>query len=139
MGGTFRDIKATARAKVHSTMQVEALYLVANPDYVSPGDTPTEDPYIETPVNVRVHSGKIALGDMKGTNFHFAERTEENPSIIFLVSEIAAPERNAIVSVVAGEAYRIDYVEPTDNLTVTAKCLRLNASEAADLPVPETE
>lgn len=138
MGGTFREIKAAARATVHSTMQVAALYLIENPAYVSPLDTPDEDQYFETPVNVRVHSGKIALGDMKGTNFHFAERTEDNPSIIFLYSEMPEPERNAIVSVVAGEAYRLDHVEPRDNLTITAAALRMSVSETAGLPVPET-
>lgn len=137
MGDTFRDIKARARGTVHSTMQVAALYLVENPDYVSPTETPDEDQYDETPVNVRVHSGEIALGDMKGTNFHFSQREEENPSIIFLYSEMPSPERNAIVSVADGEAYRVDHVKPRDNLTVTAECLRLSASEATGLPLPE--
>lgn len=135
----WRDIKAAARATVHSTMQVPALYLVENPAYVTPVVDPDIPQYLETPVNVRVHSGKIALGDMKGTNFHFAERTEDNPSIIFLYSEMPEPERNAIVSVAEGEAYRIDHVEPRDNLTLTAAALRLSVTDATGLPVPETE
>jgi len=132
----WRDIKAAARATVHSTMQVPALYLVENPAYVTPVIDPDIPQYIETLVNVRVHSGEIALGDMKGTNFHFAQREEDNPSIIFLYSEIPAPERNALVSVADGEAYRIDHTKPRDNLTITASCLRLSASESAGLPLP---
>ncbi len=134
----WRDIKAAARATVHSTMQVSALYLVENPAYVTPVVDPDIPQYIETPVNVRVHSGEIALGDMKGTNFHFAQREEDNPSIIFLYSEMPAPERNALVSVADGEAYRIDHTKPRDNLTITASCLRLSASESAGLPLPAT-
>lgn len=134
---TLRDIKAAARAALHTEMKVQALYLVKNPLYVTPVVDPDIPEYIETPVGVRVHDSFKALGDMKGTNFHFAEAMESMPRIVFWREEFSAIERGAIISVEAGEAYKIDSVEPPDGLTITAPCTRLSAAQAAGLPLYE--
>jgi hypothetical protein len=110
-----------------------------NPDYVLPVVDPDIPRYLETPVNVRVHYTFKALGDMQGTNFHFAQREETMPRIVFLRSEIAAPARSAVVSISSDEAYRVDNTLPPDGLTVTAEALRLSASQitAGEYAVPE--
>lgn len=136
MGGAFQQLREESRAALHAEMARDALYLVENPAYVSPTDTPTEDPYISTPCTVRISYGFNQMGDMKGTNFHFAQHEEVNPKAIFLRAEIAAPVRGAIISIVDGEAYRVDHTLPFDGITVTADCLRLTASEATGLPLP---
>lgn len=126
---SFRDIKREARRGLHNALQVPALYLVATGD--------AANPWAITPISVRVHSNVKALGDMAGTNFHYAETQEIIPRVIFMRAEIAMPERLAIVSVAAGEAYCIDNAMPPDDITITAEVSRVtNAVQLAALPVP---
>ena len=54
----------------------------------------------------------------------------------FDLSEIATIRRNAIVSVEAGEAYRVDHLYPADLGYQTARVVPLSAEEATGLPVP---
>lgn len=120
---SWRDIKSDARRAVHENMHLPALY-------IEPG-FPAKD------ITVRLHTKFLQLGDMKGTSFSFAEKEEVKPKIIFLVEEVPAPVRNAIVSIAPGEAYRIDHTLKPDGLTVTAEVLRLSETEAALLPIPQ--
>jgi hypothetical protein len=148
----LKDIKDTARGKLHEAMHRPALYLVTNPAYVTPVVDPSIPPYIggvlvpgSDPAEytyptkkIREHYSFTELGDMKGTNFSFAERQETKPRLIFLNSEFATPpERNAIVVFDEDTAYRIDNRLPVDGITTTCECLRLSASELAGLPVPD--
>lgn len=123
MGGFFAE-KQAARTAVHEYMSRPGLYI---PDIAFPSTN--------TPVTVRVHERWTEIGNLKGTSFHFAEREEVTPRLVFWVSEIV-PDRLAVVSVAAGEAYRVETVEPKDGLSVTANVVRLSAAEAAGLPVP---
>ena len=143
----YRDIKRQARRALHGILEVPALYLVpasapTNPyDPIDPeyaGWTPPPGPYFETPVpvTVRIHSQFVDLGDMKGTNFHYAERHETAPKIIFMRDQVDRPQRYAIVSVEAGEAYEIDNIMPPDDITVTAEVLRLKPPKTDGLPLP---
>lgn len=130
--GRHRDIMNEARKAIHQTLEVDALYLV--PAAGVPGTY--EDP---VPVKVRVHDRAVQLGDLKGTSFDYAVKADNNPQVIFLREEMAAPARNAIVSVEAGEAYAIDSVEAPHGVTVAANVTRLRASETVGLPVPEVD
>lgn len=121
---SLRDIKARSRRDLHQAMRVPALY------FEFPGSPGVE-------VNVRVHSDFQALGDMKGTNFHYAERKEFLPRIIFDATEVPKPTRGAIVSMGGGEAYRVDHAMPPDGGFITAECAVLSRSEAERLPGPE--
>lgn len=111
---------------LHDVMAVPALYF-ARP-YVA-GDTPVQ------PITVRVHDKFALVGDLKGTNFNYAEFEDNAPRIVFMRSEIE-PVRNMIVSVEAGSAYRVDTVLPPNDETVTARVARLHVSETAGFPVP---
>lgn len=135
---SLRELKTRARADLHEAMQVAALYLVENPLYVTPVVDPDIPRYIETPVNVRVHYDFGALGDMKGTNFHYAEREEIKPQLVFLRAEMPTPQRNAVISVSVDEAWRVDHVDPPDGITVKTQALRLSEAQIAlgDYPVP---
>ena len=125
---SFRDIKRKARSDVHKHMRVTALYIP--PASIDAAQTPI-------PCTVRVHSKFAALGDMAGTNFGYAERSEILPRLLIWRAEIAQPVRGAIVSVEEGEAYSIDFVEPHDDLSITATVKRLSAEKSLGLPVPE--
>jgi hypothetical protein len=122
----LRDIKRRARRDLHEVMQIRAVYLVplAGGGYADPVE-----------VTVRLQTKWTALGDMKGTNFHYAERQELAPRIIFLCEEVS-PKRGAVVSIEAGEAYRVDNVLAPDDLTVTCEVVKLAATEVDGLPVP---
>lgn len=125
---SIRDTKRKARRDLHEAMQVPALYLLP----AEPG--PWADP---VPCGVRLHLKFGALGDLKGTNVHYAEREDINPRGVFLRDQVDQPARDAVISVAPGEAYRIDHTLPADDEFVTAVIVPLSPSEAADLPVPD--
>lgn len=122
--GRYRERMREGRARLHEEMSVPALYL------------PAGGSKSQTLITVRVHEFWRVLGDLKGTNFNYAEVEDIAPRIVFLLSEIV-PQRGALVSVAPGEAYRVDVVLPHDDITVTAKVVKLSASEAKGFPVPE--
>lgn len=126
MVGQFRQHMRKARGKLHGYMSVPALYFAL--PYVA-GDTVVKE------ITVRVHDKFIAFGDLKGTTFNYAEMEDNSPRVIFMRSEVE-PARNHVVSVEAGVALRVDSLMAPDDITVTARCARLHASEAAGLPVP---
>jgi hypothetical protein len=121
---SFRDIKRKARRDLHREMQVPALYMLSRDD---------ENPRL---VHVRLHTKFVELGDQKGTNFLSAERLDIEPRIIFMRDEVNVPARNAIISVVTGEAYYVDRTEPADDITIKAYVVEMTVADAAGLPVP---
>lgn len=129
MAGQFRKGLNKARRKLHDNMSVPALYFV-----------PPYDPVLTlvTPVTVRVHDHMQALGDLKGTNFNYAEVEDDSPKIVFLREEIV-PKRGMMISVSPGVAYNIDTVKPPNGITVTANVSRVTEKEATGFPVPEDE
>ena len=106
-------------------MLVPALYIVEG-----------EEPLL---VHVRVHTKFDALGDMKGTNFNYAEREDVLPRLLFMRDEVAMPVRGAIVSIEADEAYTVDHTDPADDISITAQVTPLLPKELKrlNLPVPE--
>lgn len=118
----FRDIKRSARQDLHLHLSVPAVLVTSG-----------ADPFLCT---VRIQNSFAALGDLKGTSFHYAEREEISPKAIFLRSEVPNPKRGDIISVEVGEAYRIDSVLPPDDITVAANILRLTGDSLTGLPVP---
>jgi hypothetical protein len=122
---SFRSIKRAARRALHQEMRVPAFY-------IPPGGAES------VPCYVRVHTAFKALGDVKGTSYSYAEREDTVPKIIFMRDQVL-PRRQGVVSVEPGEAYRLDATEPPDDLTITARAVRLTEQEALGLglPVPE--
>lgn len=121
--GNFREKLRAGRKQLHERMSTPAIYLPAA------GSTS------QVLISVRVHEHFKALGDLKGTNFNYAEVEDISPRIVFLRSEIS-PKRGAIVSVAPGEAYRVDHVLPHDDMTVTAKVVKFTEQESKGFPVP---
>lgn len=128
----IRALRDKSRGQLHAAFTVRTGEKRVLPFYL---ETRAATPVA---VNVRIHTKKEQQGDVAGTSFRYAEQHEFVPKIIFLVSEVPAPKRNAIVSVSASEAYRIDNVEPIDGITVTAEVVILPEHERAGLPVPES-
>ncbi len=121
---SLRTLKRRARRDLHNALLVPALYLL--------GDSPWVDPPL---IHVRLHVKFNDVGDLQGTNFHFATRQEVTPKIVFDLGEID-PVGGAIISIEAGEAYRVDNLMPPDDQFVTAEVIRLSARQAQGLPVP---
>lgn len=122
MGG-FREEMREARGLVHDYMAVPALCFM-DPAELSP-----------QAVSVRVHEKWMALGDLKGTNFNYAEIEDIAPRMIFWRAQIT-PKRGMIVSVEAGVAFTVDNVLPPDDLTVTASVTRLLPDKTRGFPLP---
>jgi len=140
----WRDKKAKARDTVHQTMKVKCVYLAdgipldsnsASGSSSNSGD----DTYPE--LEVRVHEHQTKFGDQAGTSLNSAERFEANPVAIFWRAELTTKgitlARNAVISVTEGEAYLLDLIEPHDQETIKARITRLDAADAAGLPLPE--
>lgn len=123
MATSFRDIKKEARKRLHERLRVSALY-------IAPDDT-------ITPVTVRIHTSTRMYGDLVGAqDVAFAQTPIAVPEILFWLDEGVMPQRGGIVSVEEGEAYRVDYTHPPDDVTIKAQIVRLEAEEAEGLPVP---
>ena len=122
--GDFRERIRDGRHRLHERMGTPAIYM------------PIAGSKSKSLITVRVHEFWRSLGDLKGTNFNYAEVEDISPRIVFLVSEVT-PKRGAIVSVAPGEAYRVDLVLPVNGITVTAKVVKFSAEEAKAFPVPE--
>lgn len=116
-------IREKARGDLHRLAQVPALYI----------ETEGADPL---PVGVRVHKSASKIGHMPG--MEGVEMRDLTPRIIFLIRDVPMPRRNAIVSIAAGEAYRVGETLPRENNTdIAASVAPLTAAQAADLPLPD--
>jgi len=105
-------------------MSVAALYLAA----------PSSDP-VECSVRTWLKTDQMA--DIEGFAGGASMATPED-RIRFHLPDFSAPLRiRAVVSIEAGEAYRIDHLYPVDDQYQTARVNRLTAAEATGLPVPE--
>lgn len=121
----FRDHIRQARRTLHEHMSVPALFFA------------WPSPEVIKPVTVRVHDKFTYIGDLKGTNFHYAEIEDNSPRIVFMRSEVELPKRGMIITIEPGIGYSIDHVQPPDDISVTAKVVRLRAEEVATMPTPE--
>jgi len=130
---TWREQKAAARDIVHQTMKVALLVLATIPYDSNSGEHLPQ-------VHARIHNREMPLGDQAGTSLNSAERYEPVPKAIFWKQELidagVTLARNQILSVSSGEAYSIDVVHPHDIETITVNIIRLDAADAAGLPLP---
>ena len=86
--------------------------------------------------SVRVHTKFNAqLGDLKGTNFSYAETEAQIPKLIFWRAEID-PDNMAVVMISADEGYRVNHVHEPDGATRTAEVSILTAEERAAFQYP---
>jgi hypothetical protein len=124
----FRELRRQARRDLHEELEVPSFYL----------RTLTSDPSTATLAHVRLWAafgGKI--GDVRGSRIYPAEYQNEVDKIRFDMCEITRLENGGIVSITAGEAYRIDNILAPDDEFQTAEVTRLAACDAAGLPVPD--
>lgn len=94
--------------------------------YLPSFDPDTDEPQL---VSVRRHMKVAMVGDVKGTNFNYAERPEEGTYLIFDREEVAAPVRNALVFLAIGETYFIDHLEPPDGMTIKCRVVEARADQ----------
>ena len=120
---SFREIKHAARRVVHETMRVPAYYY---PPKRLTGGIPCE---------IRVHSKQAEHGDLKGTNFSYAETAEVVPRIIWWWTELT-PHQNGHFQVGTEEVYRIGIIEPVDGPTQSAQVAQLEPAQARAYVMP---
>lgn len=125
--GRFREIKRQARTVLHAEMSLAALYIPV------PNATPV-------PVTVRVHrrADMPAVGEMQGYA-GAAEMFISEDRVRFVRAELPDFLRvgQPVVSVEAGEAYRVEFWYPQDDQFISARVVPLKEAEAAGLPVPD--
>ena len=97
-----------------------------------------KDPADDAPVQIRViiTDRFQTLGDLKGTNFNYAEVLDNTPRIEMLLDEVE-PKRNFFISVEKDLVYQIDTVQPPEDITVTANVLRVPTEKLRNFPYPE--
>lgn len=127
----IRAIRRKARRDLHNALQVPALYVPL-----------TGDP---TLLHVRDHT-KFRVNAIEGAvrsgNGQMVDRQEMAPSIIFMRSELADLSvtlvKGGIISIEAGEAYRLANAEAPDDITVKWFVTAItNVEQLEALPLPE--
>lgn len=124
--GAFREEIREARQILHEYMSMPAVYF--RPPYEA-GVTPVLE------ITVRVHDKFLALGDLKGTNFNYAEIEAIAPKAIFMLSEVT-PDRGCIISLESGVAYQIDHTHEADDITQKADVIKMAAAKTVGFPLP---
>lgn len=112
----WRDIKAKASAKVHSTFECPAVYL------------PTASAVMAVRLEVRVHT-KISQIENEFVWPGASQISEIQPRIVFKKNQLPMTRLNALVVVSASEIYRLGPAEPERAGYFRAECTRLDASE----------
>lgn len=125
---SLRDIKRTARRRLHDALKVAALYIPP-----TPGAAPV-------PLFVRVHT-KWAGAGPAGAGDDAPERQEITPKILFMLDELSANGINllkgGIVSIERGEAYALDNAEAPDLISVKWIVSQIQSpAKLAALPLP---
>ena len=119
----LRDIRRAARRDLHGVMQIPAFYFL----------TPTSPALL---VHVRIFDKWDQAGDIKGSRTYPAETENASPKLRFDLTEIAHISRGAVVSIEAGEAYKIDHTLPHDDQFQTAAATRMSIADAAAYTFP---
>ena len=126
--GAFREQMNDARRQLHDYMSVDVVY------FEGPYDPLTT---VCQKTTVRIHDKVLALGDLKGTNFNYAEIASISPRVIFMLEDGVAPERDFIISYKEGLAYRLDNPLEIDGLTQTVEVIRMRPEQTIGFPLPE--
>lgn len=117
---SLRAIKARARRDLHDAMRVPAFYY--------PGGDEGAEPVL---CHVRVHTKFDAqLGDLKGTNFSYAETEAQIQKLLFWIDELD-PDNQGVVVISAIEGYRINHTHPRDGVTRTVEVAELDEADLA--------
>lgn len=111
----WRDIKKAARAVVHETFMVPAVYL-------------THMTGVPRRVNVRVHS-KIATNENEFTWPGTSGYVEMNPRVTFNATEVPEVLGKSLVILSATEMYRVVLAEPNREGFVASQCEALRPDE----------
>lgn len=120
---SFREILRKGRRDLHDHMKVPALYIAY------PGATPLA-------VDVRDFTRVSSTGDQGSRAKGYAEMADIQPRILFFRDQLEDARYGAIFSIAAGEAYRVERTDPSNDLTRIADVSPVPAAEAATLPVP---
>ncbi len=122
---SIEELRRESRLALHAELARPALYYASGE--IAGG-------YV--PITVRLHTKMLMIGDMKGTSFAYAETTDQQERLVFLVSEVADPTRHALVVLTPIEGYWVDTVEDRDGVTVKATVLQAAPAELTGFAAP---
>lgn len=132
MRNRFREFKERSRRLLHDKLCVPVVFCNSRGD----GD------YQIWNGRVRIYNKNAYAGDLKGTNYHYAELIDDAPRIIFMVDEGANIQKNTFVGVDRNEIYQLSTADPTDVITKTYRAARLDGSDLqkyADIMFPRED
>ncbi|MBH0113269.1 hypothetical protein I5E68_09955 [Novosphingobium sp. YJ-S2-02] len=119
----IRDIKRKARRDRHKELSVAAYYFPVAGAASRPCTVRTWLRVDEMTTGTDPDGGASMANSEERVRFH--------------LPEFAAPlRRGALVSIAAGEGYRIDHLYPVDDEFQTARVVRLSPADMQSLPVP---
>ena len=116
------EYRAAARVTVHDRLSVPVR--VHASDGASHVDTVA-----------RVMDRVEEVGSLTGSGSTYVQRKAKTAEVLFFMAD-HVPVRGQVVVVSAGEAYRIQTIEPPDGLSVTAATSRLSTTDAAAFSAP---
>lgn len=122
------------REVVHRTFARDALLLLTL-DATESFSLTVRGPHNVKPINV---------GDLVSQQGYYGDRVDTAPSFIIKLSDLFAINgyeprllQNAVLSLEAGEAYRIERLLPIDDQWQPVEVTRMDAEDVSDLPTPE--
>ncbi len=134
----FREEMRKGRAILHSRMGDRANIFAYPFDEDDDGDPIAPE---IAHIRVRVHEKFMALGDLKGTNYHYAEMEDNAPIAVFWLNTPPGfkPERGMAFVTEYGRVYKIDSTFPADDQTQNAKVVEVLGSAKDEFPEYENE
>ena len=136
--GKFREEMRKGRAILHQKMGDRANIFAYPFDEDDDGNPVAPD---ISHIKVRVHEKFDALGDLKGTNYKYAEMEDNAPIAVFWLNIPTGfkPERGMAFVTEYGRVYIIDSTFPADDQTQNAKVNEVLGSRKAEFPEYENE
>jgi len=119
---TWRDTLWAARRDLHRHLCITAR--------VFPKGDPAATP-VQVPVRLHKRFGRV--GDILGTSFEYAEVSEVQPALI-VMAEDHTPARGDVFILGPGEGYRVEVVDPTDDITIRLHVVRMSEDEVVGYP-----
>ena len=111
-----------ARRTLHQLLRLRASVYVGG----DPASPPKE-------VDVRLDRRYSYIADIPGTAWEYAEMREARPSLIMMRDD-HQPQRGDVFILEGDDGYRVDHVEPRDDITVRAFVIPLTKSERSRYP-----
>lgn len=126
MPSKFLEIKRKARRILHDRMHLDAFLF-------SRADMSYENPLL---IKARLHYDYKMVGDQSGTNYSYAERSEQTDIVaIIYKEEVVNIGRDDVLSFDRDELFKVAFIDPKDDETIKVHLKRFQPNFS--VPVPQ--